>query len=150
MIHFAHRLHGFSLAELATALTIVALLAAVALPAWHEHRMRAWRIEARAELTAAMLALERHALSHATYASTAGGYTPAGQWPRPVPRPPSAPRHWLTATSCGQVDLAHCVELRATPVSADARCGVLVLRSNGDWLAIPPSGDVPVRIPHGC
>lgn len=141
---------GFSIAELITALLIVALLAAIALPTWHQHRLRAWRIEARTELAAAMLAFERHALAHATYASAHGTHGPAGHWPRAIPQPPAAPRHWLTATTCGQIDLAHCVELRATPVFADPRCGTLVLRSNGQWLSSQTAAGMPTRMPHGC
>jgi len=141
---------GFSLAELMVALIIIAILAAMALPAWQQHFHRAWRMQARAELVAVMLALERHALSTSTFARTPDATAPAGHWPRPVPAPPAAARHWLTATSCAGLDLSHCVEVRATPSYADAQCGTLILRSNGEWLSLPMAGTLPVHLPQGC
>ncbi|WP_255371113.1 type IV pilin protein [Cupriavidus sp. YR651] len=141
---------GFSLIELMVSLAIAAVLTLAALPAWQQHLQRGSRMQARAELVATMLALEQHALAALTFASASDNSTPAGHWPRPVPPPPATPRHWLTATSCAGVELSRCVEVRATPVSPDLRCGSLVLRSNGEWLSLPASGGEPVHLPPEC
>lgn len=159
LAHLAHlaplrrisrRQTGYSLAELLVALLIAAILSMLAMPAWRHHLERAWRVQARAELVSAMLALERHALLTTTFASTPGATTPAGQWPRPVPPPPARTRHWLTATSCAGLDLSRCVEIRAAPVHVDKACGTLVLRSNGEWLSMPTADAAAIPLPWEC
>ncbi|WER45116.1 prepilin-type N-terminal cleavage/methylation domain-containing protein [Cupriavidus sp. WKF15] len=127
---------AFSLIELLIALAILAILAAVAVPAWSQYLERGWRTQARAELVAAMLELEQHALAAATFALQPGSDIAAGNWPRPVPPGPN-PRHVLTAAACPHAGLDACVEIRATPVAPDHRCGVLILRSTGQQLNLP-------------
>ena len=141
---------GFSVIELLIVLCIVVILTVMAVPAWQRHVERSWRMQARAELLSAMLALERHALLTLSFAATPGGAHAAGDWPRPVPPPPARVRHWLTATSCAGMDLTRCVEVRAAPTQPDPRCGALVLRSTGEWLSLPPAGDAAVPMPEGC
>ncbi|ELA00724.1 MULTISPECIES: type IV pilin protein [Cupriavidus] len=159
LAHLAHlaplrrisrRQTGYSLAELLVTLLIAAILSMLAMPAWRHHLERAWRVQARAELVSAMLALERHALLTTSFASTPGAATPAGQWPRPVPPPPARTRHWLTATSCAGLDLSRCVEIRATPVHVDKACGTLILRSNGEWLSMPTADATAIPLPWEC
>lgn len=145
----AHR-RGLGLAEVLVALAIATILAALALPTWQAHRARALRVEARAELAASMLALERHALTHASFAAAHDASVPAGAWPRPVPAAPALAHHWIAATSCGDLPLSQCVELRATPVKPDPRCGTLVLRSHGAWLSMPGADGTAVPLPRGC
>lgn len=59
---------GFTLVELLTALSITALLAAVALPAWHSQRERAARQEAIALMTRLQAEQERFRAHHGRYA----------------------------------------------------------------------------------
>ena len=144
------RVSGFSLVELMVVVAIAIVLTILAVPAWQRHTERGWRMQARAELVSAMLALERHALVHLTFASTADGATPAGKWPKPVPPPPARTRHWLTATSCEGIALSRCVEVRAAPARPDPLCGTLVLRSNGEWLYLPTPDGHAMPLPPEC
>lgn len=141
---------GFSLVELMVVLVIAALLTVLALPAWQRHIERGWRMQARVELMAAMLALERHMLLVASFESSPGSAMPAGEWPRPVPPPPARTRYWLLAASCAGIDLSRCVEIRATPVHRDDACGILVLRSSGEWLSMPTRDADAMPMPAEC
>ncbi|WP_066731718.1 type IV pilin protein [Cupriavidus sp. D384] len=141
---------GFSLVELLAVVIIAVVLTMLAAPAWQRHTERGWRMQARAELVSAMLALERHALINLTFASTADDTTPAGKWPRAVPPPPARTHHWLTATRCEGISLSRCVEVRAAPVKRDPLCGTVVLRSTGEWLYLPTPDERARALPPGC
>ncbi|WP_306853748.1 type IV pilin protein [Cupriavidus necator] len=143
------RKRGFSLLELAAALVVLAIFAAIAVPAWHRHLARGWRTQARAALADAMLQLERHALEAMSFAAAPGSDVVAGEWPLRVPA--SGPvRHLLSAGACPQAALDRCVELRAVPQGPDPECGSLILRSTGQWLAQPEGATVPRLLPPGC
>ncbi|AOY93170.1 pilus assembly protein PilE [Cupriavidus sp. USMAA2-4] len=141
---------AFTVLELLFALAIVAVLAAIAMPAWQQHIERGRRQEAKAALVAAMLELERHALATASYAAPDAPATVAGQWPRAVPPPPAAARHMLLAAACPQAGIDRCVELHAVPMQADPRCGTLILRSTGEWLVQDGAAGPPQPLPGDC
>ena len=145
----SRRIAGFSLIELAAALAVLAILVAIALPAWHGHLMRGWRAQARTALTEAMLQLERHAVGAMTFAAEPGGDVAAGDWPLRVPASGTV-RHLVTAATCPQAALDACVELRAVPQLPDPECGVLILRSTGQWLTLPDGEAVPRPLPAHC
>jgi type IV pilus assembly protein PilE len=62
---------GFTVAEVLTALVVVAVLAAIAIPTWHTHLLRVRRAEARDALIALQAAQDRYFGQHARYATGA-------------------------------------------------------------------------------
>jgi type IV pilus assembly protein PilE len=65
----AHYPRGFTLAEVLTALVVVVVLAAIAIPSWRTHLLRARRGDASAALLAVQAAQDRFFARHARYAS---------------------------------------------------------------------------------
>jgi type IV pilus assembly protein PilE len=65
----ASRLRGVTLAELLTALVVVAVLAAVAVPLWRVHLLRVRREDGIAALVALQAAQDRHFGKYARYAT---------------------------------------------------------------------------------
>ncbi|AEI78060.1 type IV pilus assembly protein PilE [Cupriavidus necator N-1] len=109
--------------------------------------MRGWPAQARTALTEGMLQLERHAVGAMTFfAAEPGAEVAAGEWPLPVPAA-GIVRHIVTAAACPQAALDTCVELHAVPQRPDPECGVLILRSTGQWLALPEGEAVPRPLP---
>lgn len=64
------RVKGFTLAEILTALVVIAVLTAIAIPAWRTHLLRVRRADATAALLALQAAQDRHFARHARYAAT--------------------------------------------------------------------------------
>ncbi len=64
---------GLSLIELMVAVVILAVLVGVALPAFNDYSLRAYRSEAQSDLMACALALERWASVRFSYAGAADG-----------------------------------------------------------------------------
>ncbi|HET9473297.1 MAG TPA: type IV pilin protein [Steroidobacteraceae bacterium] len=65
------RRRGFTLAEVLTALIVVAVLAAIAIPTWRNHLLRVRRAEAISALTALQAEQDRYFGIHARYADSA-------------------------------------------------------------------------------
>jgi len=69
LLHVARR--GFTLAELVTALVVVTVLAAVAVPLWRAHLLRVRRADATAALIALQAAQDQYFGRNARYADIA-------------------------------------------------------------------------------
>jgi type IV pilus assembly protein PilE len=144
---------GFSLIELAVVVAVLAILGAMAFNAWQRQLARGWRAQARGDMIAAMLQFERHALATMSFATERGARTLPGDWPKAVPAPPATARHLINAMPCPDDGLDTCVELHAVPQTADPLCGTLILRSTGEWRAVPEhSGNArdAIALPGGC
>jgi type IV pilus assembly protein PilE len=61
--------HGFTATEILTALVVVAVLTAIAIPMWRTHLLRVRRAEARDALTSLQAAQDRFFGRHARYAT---------------------------------------------------------------------------------
>ena len=70
------RSRGVTLAELVTALVVVAVLAAVAIPLWRNHQMRVRRMDGIAALVDLQIAQDTFFGQHARYANPAALATP--------------------------------------------------------------------------
>jgi len=120
---------GFTLIELMITVAIVAILAAIAYPAYTEQVAKSRRAEAKAMLMQVMGAQERFYSLNSTYTTsltTTLGYPDAGSG-----AVSSEEDHYrITAAACGG-GIGECVQLTAAPQIADARCGSLTLDSTG-------------------
>jgi type IV pilus assembly protein PilE len=122
---------GFTLMELMITLTVVALLAVVAFPAYQDQLRKSRRAEGKSALLKALQLEER------TYTST-GSYTVDLQTLFGAPSAtvlsgenPST--GWYSLTAVADPDLAQGVRVTATPVApfTDPVCGVLTLNAAG-------------------
>lgn len=131
---------GFTLMEVMIAVAIVAILVAVALPAYEEQVRKSRRAEGKSALLKTIQLQERFytASATATYSLDLGPLygLAAGAVVRSAEDPADA-NGWyvLTAdtTDCVPADLTACVRVVATPRAGfvDANCGTLTVNSRG-------------------
>ena len=120
---------GFTLIELMITVTIVAILAAIAYPAYTEQMAKSRRAEGKAMLMEVMGAQERFYSLNSTYTTSLTGtlgYPDAGGGAVSS----DEDRYRVSAAACGG-GIGQCVQLTATPQIADPRCGNLTLDSTG-------------------
>ena len=133
---------GFTLIEALLALAIVGILAALALPAYQSHLLRAGRMQAKQELMEVAVDLERYHSRNGRYVSDA----------KPM-QPPVIPgrrrqirngSYVIEVNACPERDLRICFVATARPQGAQARdaCGLLTLTSDGARGADGGDGEV--------
>ena len=71
--YFSYFSKGFSLIELMIALAVAAIIAAVTVPAYQDHMLRARIPDATSTMSALALRLEQHYQDHREYGTTANG-----------------------------------------------------------------------------
>jgi type IV pilus assembly protein PilE len=130
---------GFTLLEIMMTLVILLILARLAMPVWHEQIRRMYRAQARVAMLDSVLSLERHHLAANTYGHSDTPDQVAGTWPRPVLHGKQVVYH-IEASPCASSPLTQCAELRAVPVTDDAQCGSLVMRTTGETFSTPMHG----------
>ncbi|MGK5007623.1 type IV pilin protein [Janthinobacterium sp. LB2P70] len=132
---------GFSLIELLSALAIMSLLLALAVPAYQGHLVRAKRVQGQAALLRLMQQQERYYSQNNHYLAFSSA-SPASQaqqfpwWSGEGGAVGSA--YEIEALACPGLAIGQCVLLRAVPGTSkvdaqfqDADCGVLSLSSTG-------------------
>jgi type IV pilus assembly protein PilE len=70
-VELRHRRAGFTLIEVLTALVVIGVIAAIAIPSWRSHLMRTRRADGTAALIAVQRAQDTFFVRHARYATTA-------------------------------------------------------------------------------
>ena len=132
---------GFTLAEILTALIVIAVLVALAVPAWRTHELRVRRSDGRAALIAAQTAQDQFFGAHARYAtgSEVFGPVPAGLGLARV----SEHGFYRIEVSASADGLAYVATARATGAqgqAADSRCLEMSIDQNGRRRAVDADG----------
>jgi type IV pilus assembly protein PilE len=130
------RVAGFTLIELMITVAIVAILAAVAYPAYTNAVLKGRRAEGRAALTALMQQQERYFSQNGTYLAFNGPSDSASNTASLKSRSGDGQTnaaYTMGAAQCpgGTTTLATCVLVFAVPVIADSTCGTLTIQSVG-------------------
>jgi len=150
----ARKPHGFTLVELLVVMAAVAILAAIAYPAYSDSVAKGRRAQARAALLELLQQQERYRTQYNCYlpfgtntttgAASALAPTPAGAcggvtassvpfktWAGDVR--PGATGYWLSASACGgTISVADCIKVTATPVHDDPKVANLEMNSLGE------------------
>lgn len=119
---------GFSLPEMVAVMAIVAILIGLTVPGFQAHTRNAHRTEARLVLQEVMEAQHRHRLRHKTYTGGLEDIDGLKVVDLAVLSPQK--RYTITAQTCEDIDIKHCVRLVATP-SPTLHNLTLTLDSNG-------------------
>lgn len=135
------RSRGFTLAEILTALIVVAVLVALAVPMWRNHQLRVHRAEGQAALIAAQAAQDKFFATHARYANGAEipALAPAGLGLAPL----SEHGFYRIEVSASADGLAYVATARVTAAQGqadDSRCVELSLDQNGRRRAVDTDG----------
>ena len=135
------RTRGFTLAEILTALIVIAVLVALAVPMWRTHQLRVHRADGRAALIAAQAAQDSFFGRHARYASGAQIAAPApdGLGLEPLSRH-GFYRIEMTTSADGLAYVVTAHAITAQGQAADSRCVELSLDQNGRRRAVDADG----------
>lgn len=129
MYPLMHRHNGFTLIELMITVTIVGLLAAIALPSYSSYIQRGWRADARVVLLENSQFMARYYSQNLSYLS--GGAAPA----LPLTQAPTSgtAKYNITVTAqAATATVAAGFTLTATPTGwTDTKCGNLTLDQLG-------------------
>lgn len=117
---------GFTLIELMIVITIIAILAMVAVPAYNDSVTKARRADGMSALMDAMTRQERFFTENNTYTTNLALV--------PVQTNSHEGYYTLSAAACDGATIQTCVILTATPSAAQSHDGNLTLNSRGQRL----------------
>ena len=148
---------GFTLIELMIVVAVVAILAAVAYPAYRDSVLKGRRAQARAALMELIQQQERYMTQNNTYlkfSNTSGTTNPAAAstiFKVFAGDDPAASPYRLSTTECtkpggGTFSITECVTAIATPVHPDSVVGALSLTSTGTKACALSSTDAKFRL----
>jgi type IV pilus assembly protein PilE len=130
---------GFTLAEILTALIVIAVLVALSVPMWRTHQLRVHRADGRAALIAAQTAQDKFFGNNARYASGAEitAPAPAGLGLKPL----SEHGFYRIVIKASPDGLAYTATANAARgQDEDSRCVELSLDQNGRRRAVDSNG----------
>jgi type IV pilus assembly protein PilE len=147
MNYSARRIRGFTLAEILTAIVVVIVLGAIAVPMWRNHLLRVRRADAISALVAVQSAQDKFFGRNARYAGAAAltGQPPAGLGLKST----SEQGHFQIELSTSEDALRYTAVARSRPQAGeaeDARCAQmsidhLGIRRATDVAGVDRSGD---------
>lgn len=117
--------HGFTLVELVIVISLIGILAMIAIPAYTDSVTKARRTDGQAALMDLMVRQERFYTERNTYATDLADLG--------VSANSAEGFYTLSAAACG-AGITSCVQLTATPGTAQAHDGNLTLNSRGQKL----------------
>jgi type IV pilus assembly protein PilE len=135
------RMRGFTISEVLTALVVIAVLAAIAIPSWRTHLLRVRRAEARDALVALQAAQDRWVGRNARYATAAQVAVPA---PEGLGLASTTPHGLYAITLETSADgLGYAATARAVPRAGqegDDRCATFTIDHVGKMGAADSTG----------
>lgn len=141
MNYSARRVRGFTLAEVLTAIVVVIVLGAIAIPTWRNHLLRVRRAEAISALVAVQTAQDKFFGRNARYAGAAAltSPPPAGLGLKPT----SEHGHFQIELSTSADALRYTAGARSQPQSGkaeDTRCAQMSIDHLGTRRATDVAG----------
>lgn len=125
---------GFSLIELIVVVALVAIMGAIALPAYQDSLRKGYRAECRSGLSAAMQAQERSFAANSTYSATLSSIYKAYSGDTSA-----ASACTMSSAACASSTIASCVVLTASTQKSDPTCTTIKLDSTNNRSATDSS-----------
>jgi type IV pilus assembly protein PilE len=117
---------GFTLVELVIVISLIGILAMIAIPAYNDSVTKARRTDGQSALMDLMVRQERYFTERNTYTTNLADLGASATSPEGF--------YTLSAAACAGSVITSCVQLTATPTSAQAHDGNLTLNSRGQKL----------------
>ena len=140
MTNTGRRITQFTLSEALSAVAVLAVIIAIAIPMWHTHQLRERRHGAMDALRAVQTAQDEYFGNHARYGDETQLRASA---PKVLPDAAARAGHYRLAVSKSADDLTYTAIARAIPregEAADTRCMELRIDQNGRKFAVDAEG----------